>query len=37
MDSIKQIGFAGAIITCKSVNPLAENQFGLIVIFKVNN
>jgi hypothetical protein len=37
MYSIKQIGFACAIVTRKGIHSLAENKFGLFVIFKIDN
>ena len=37
MYRIQQIGFARAVITCKSIYTLAEIEFSLAVILKVDN
>jgi hypothetical protein len=37
MYSIKQIGFARPVVTREGIHSLAENKFGLLVIFKIDN
>ena len=36
MDGIEHIGFSRSVVAHKAIYGFAEGQFGLVVVFKVN-